>query len=263
MYLKSPFESCSEPPIQNYHDFQFGLSNAVATKDYTLFIDAFTNERRTFREFQARVSDAATALAALGLEAEKGDVVGILSENSMVSPVASLKPTCHTHAWINFWYGCKQEFPTLVHALIKVAVPIALVPSFSTPSETTALMKLARVTSLFVSPKRLPMARDAAKKIGLPDHKIYILQGKVEGRRSLADMINDVRAKGIPPVASRPVTRDTLAYLIFSSGTSGLPVSAESHYGDDSSCLNGLYQSMLERFAIPHRGVRHMLKPHV
>ncbi|EIM81740.1 acetyl-CoA synthetase-like protein [Stereum hirsutum FP-91666 SS1] len=198
MYLQSPFEPCPEPPIQNYHDFQFGLPNVVATKDYTVFIDAFTNERRTLREFQARVSDAATALAALGLEGEKGDVVGILSENNM-------------------------EFPTLVHALIKVAVPMALVPSFSTPSETTALMKLARVTQLFVSPKKLPMAREAARKIGLPDEKIYILQGKVEGRRSLADMINDVRANGTLRVASRPVKKDTLAYLIFSSGTSGLP----------------------------------------
>lgn len=248
MYLQSPFEPCPEPPIQNYHDFQFGLPNVVATKDYTVFIDAFTNERRTLREFQARVSDAATALVVLGLEGEKGDVVGILSENNMVSPAASFSPTCHTHYKNEFRYACTQEFPTLVHALIKVAVPMALVPSFSTPSETTALMKLARVTQLFVSPKKLPMAREAAKKIGLPDDKIYVLQGKVEGRRSLADMIHDVRAKGILRVASRPVKKDTLAYLIFSSGTSGLPVSVKSRSGEGSSCLDRVHQSMLERF---------------
>lgn len=71
-----------------------------------MFIDAFTNERRTLREFQARVSDAATALAALGLEGEKGDVVGILSENNMVSPAASLSLTCHPHYKNGFRYAC-------------------------------------------------------------------------------------------------------------------------------------------------------------
>lgn len=82
--------------------------------------------------------------------------------------------------------------------------------------------------------------------------KIYILQGKVEGRRSLADMINDVRANGTLRVASRPVKKDTLAYLIFSSGTSGLPVSVKSHSGEGSSCLDRVHQSMLERFDITH-----------
>jgi acyl-coenzyme A synthetase/AMP-(fatty) acid ligase len=34
-------------------------------------------------------------------------------------------------------------------------------------------------------------------------------------------MIDNVNAKEVIPV--KPVTRDTLAYLVFSSGTSGLP----------------------------------------
>lgn len=84
MHLTSPFDPFPEPPIMNYHDFQFGLPNAKEGKDYTLFIDAYTNERRSWKEFQKRVADASTALAELGLEAEKGDIVGILSENSMV-----------------------------------------------------------------------------------------------------------------------------------------------------------------------------------
>lgn len=226
MYLKSPFDPVPEPPIQNYYDFQWGLPNVVATKDYTLFIDAYTNERRSFREFQVRVAFAATALAALGLDGEKGDMIGILSENNMVRPALSSTPACHSYCMNVPRHPCTQEFPTLVHASIKVAVPIALLPSFSTPKETTALMKLAKVTCLFVSPKMLPLAKGAAEKIGLADDRIYILQGKVDGRRSLADMIDEVKAKGtFPLVASRPVKRDTLAYLIFSSGTSGLPVS--------------------------------------
>lgn len=69
----------------NYHDFQFGLPNVVERQDYTLFVDAYTGERRSWKQFEKRVGDAATALASLlGLDAEKGHIVGILSENSMV-----------------------------------------------------------------------------------------------------------------------------------------------------------------------------------
>lgn len=99
-------------------------------------------------------------------------------------------------------------------------------PSFSTPAETTALLKLAKVTHLFVSPKFLPLAREAAQKLGMPEERIFLLQGKVDdGRRSLGDMVQEVNKRGLEVVKTRPVKENTLAYLIFSSGTSGLPVS--------------------------------------
>jgi long-subunit acyl-CoA synthetase (AMP-forming) len=36
-------------------------------------------------------------------------------------------------------------------------------------------------------------------------------------------IIQDVRKRKVPTVGIRPAGKDTLAYLVFSSGTSGLP----------------------------------------
>ena len=63
----------------------------------------------------------------------------------------------------------------------------------------------------------------AAKEVGLPDGHIYTLEGSVKGRRSFSDMINQVRKDFKSRIDIRPAGKDTLAYLVFSSGTSGLP----------------------------------------
>ena len=52
---------------------------------------------------------------------------------------------------------------------------------------------------------------------------IYVLGDNIEGLRSFEEIIEDARSQAMTLVSPRPVTRDTLAYLIFSSGTTGLP----------------------------------------
>lgn len=74
-----------------------------------------------------------------------------------------------------------------------------------------------------MQPKFLPLVRQTAKNIGFPDNKIYILEGRVKGRLSFDEMIHQVRAECNSRLAVRPADKDTLAYLVFSSGTSGLP----------------------------------------
>ena len=102
-------------------------------------------------------------------------------------------------------------------------MPLAFLPSHSTLQETVALLKLAGVTSLFVSERLYPYAAVAAKEIGLPDEKILILQGEVAGKVSLPRLIEDVKTRGLPRVPTQTVGDDTVAYLVFSSGTTGLP----------------------------------------
>lgn len=66
----------------------------------------------------------------------------------------------------------------------------------------------------------------AAKEVGLAEDRIYVLKGDSEdedGRKSLDDIIETARRKGIPRIPVRPATKDTLAYFILSSGTTGLP----------------------------------------
>ena len=100
---------------------------------------------------------------------------------------------------------------------------MALLPSQSTLQETVELLKLSSVTCLFASEQLYPHAAAAAKVFGFPEEKIFILQGNVTGKVSLSSMIEDVKARGLPKTATRTVQDDTLAYLMFSSGTTGLP----------------------------------------
>ena len=52
---------------------------------------------------------------------------------------------------------------------------------------------------------------------------IYILGQKIELFRTFEEMIEDARSRMMVPVSPRPATKDTLAYLMFSSGTTGFP----------------------------------------
>jgi long-subunit acyl-CoA synthetase (AMP-forming) len=102
-------------------------------------------------------------------------------------------------------------------------VPVALLPAHSTVHETAALLKLSGVTSLFVSEAKYPHAIAAAKGLGLSEDRIFILQGDVAGKRSFPRSIEGVKTRGLPKVPTQTVQDDTLAYLVFSSGTTGLP----------------------------------------
>jgi acyl-CoA synthetase (AMP-forming)/AMP-acid ligase II len=111
-----------------------------------------------------------------------------------------------------------------VHALWKLTVPLALLSSYSTPFELEHQLRTSRATTLFVHPNALDRALLVAEKLGLSTENIYILEGSVPGRLSIEDLVQ--RTKDVPTVPSRPAGKDTLAYLVFSSGTSGLPKGA-------------------------------------
>jgi acyl-CoA synthetase (AMP-forming)/AMP-acid ligase II len=224
-HIKSLFRS---PPLStptvNYYDWVLGRPELKSWPDFTLHIDAVTGDRRQVREVLERFEHAATALAAsprdggLGLVAGK-HVVGILSENCLVC----LKIPFRGHLCRLPTMLPPKEYPVLVFALLKIAVPIAFIPSQSTLQETVELLKLSGVTRLFASEQLYPHAAAAAKMIGFSEKSIFILQGEVAGKASLPRLIGNVKARGLPKTATREVQDDTLAYFMFSSGTTGLP----------------------------------------
>jgi acyl-CoA synthetase (AMP-forming)/AMP-acid ligase II len=100
---------------------------------------------------------------------------------------------------------------------------MAFLPSHSTVHETAALLKMTGITSIFASEARYSHVIAAAKEIGIPEDGIFILQGDIAGKVSFPRSIEAVKSRGLPRVPSQTVQDDTLAYLMFSSGTTGPP----------------------------------------
>ncbi|KAG6836000.1 hypothetical protein H0H93_012364 [Arthromyces matolae] len=213
MYLKSMWADVPTYPEMNAHHIFFNRPEQAEWPDFTLHIDAKTGKKRTFRELKERVQFGATALGApvadggLGLRAENGEIVGIMSHNS-------------------------SDYIALLHSLLFITVPFAPISHYSTPFELEHALRLSKVTRLFVNARHLPLVLPVAKKVGLSSNNIYVLGGHAAGRKSFKGMVEDARVRKIPVQAPRPAKRDTLAYLIFSSGTSGLPKAVMLSHGN-------------------------------
>ncbi|KAI9058427.1 acetyl-CoA synthetase-like protein [Trametes sanguinea] len=203
MHYKSLFPPLPLVPDQNAHDFIFNSPALQEPEDKVLLIDPFGGRSWKKNEFKERVYDCATAF--LAPESEGG--FGFAPEGEMV---AIMSPNC-------------LEYVTLVHSLFRVAIPFALIPASSTAFELQHLFRTSEATRFFVHPTLLAQALEVAQVMGLPQDRVYVMDGRVEGRRDVGSVIRAVRERRVPRVASKPVTRTTLAYLVFSSGTSGLP----------------------------------------
>lgn len=109
----------------------------------------------------------------------------------------------------------------LMIALLKLALPAVLLPSSSPPAEVCTLAHTSGLTRIFASPGLL----STAQATGLPNPQIYIMNGRVRCRTSLDEAIERVKDHGFS-MPSQKVTDETMAYMVFSSGTSGLPKGA-------------------------------------
>ena len=85
MHIKSLYPEVPHPPADtNAHMALLRRPDQAEWADFTLHIDAHTGKTRTFPDFVERIQYAATALGRLGLSPENGDIIGIISFNSMV-----------------------------------------------------------------------------------------------------------------------------------------------------------------------------------
>ncbi|GJE93144.1 acetyl-CoA synthetase-like protein [Phanerochaete sordida] len=200
------------PPLPAIPDANvFALFFGAPLPEYTLYVDAASGRRHGVREYLEWVRDAATALGApcaqggLGLGAD--DIVGVFSHNCV-------------------------SYAALVHACLAIATPFANLSAYATPYELAHGLRTARPTVLFAQPALLPVALAAAKEVGLPESRIYVLEGESPSRTCLQELVDRVRRERVPREAVRPVKRDALAYLVFSSGTSGLPKAVMISHGN-------------------------------
>ncbi|KAG2362829.1 hypothetical protein BDR07DRAFT_1484313 [Suillus spraguei] len=214
MHHKSLFPDVPKVPESNVHHLVLNRPDQREWPNYTLFVNVTTGQRRSFKEFVERVRDGATALGAdvtqggLGLRPENGDLVGILSENCL-------------------------DYVALLHSLLVIIVPFALFSTYSTPSEFQHANSLAQATRIFASPSLLQLASTS----GLQTDRIYLLEGENKGYTSYDQLIASVRKNSISRLPVRHATKDTLAYLIYSSGTSGPPKAAMTSHGNITAAM--------------------------
>ncbi|KAI0304262.1 hypothetical protein B0F90DRAFT_1228622 [Multifurca ochricompacta] len=206
-HLKSFHSLTPVGPTVNYYDFLLGRPELKSSSDYTLFVDAMTGKKRRFRETLARIEECATALnsakkdGGLEIKPESKEVVGILSENCL-------------------------EYPVLALALLKISVPVVFIPAHLPTDDTTALLIRASIRTLFISPKLYARRLEAVMASGVPEERVFILQGHVEGKTNLSELINNVKLRSLPSVPTQPVRSDTLACVMFSNGTAGFSKAA-------------------------------------
>ena len=113
----------------------------------------------------------------------------------------------------------------LIVALLKIAVPFVPISCYATPFELRHALSLTRVTRLFVAPQCLSRVLSMATEFGISDREIYLMNEDISGQDtvSVESLIRRVGNKQIPEEQVRIVSKDTLGYLVFSSGTTGLP----------------------------------------
>ncbi|CUA72512.1 hypothetical protein RSOLAG22IIIB_04909 [Rhizoctonia solani] len=188
--------------------------------DYVTHIDGITGEQRTLKQLIARINQVGAALVAPkdqgGLAIRpKEQTVGLLSTNCI-------------------------DYPVVVFALLQTTIPVALLNSHSTAPELAHQLKLARVSHVIVGPSSVSVLKQALQIAGLRDVGMTVMEGCGKharaGELSLQRLVDRTKKCGVQPAGITDARRDTLAYLVFSSGTSGLPKAVMISHGNLNAC---------------------------
>ncbi|KAJ6481213.1 hypothetical protein C8R47DRAFT_592592 [Mycena vitilis] len=239
MHIKSSFPPLPPLPEVNVHHIMFGRPDQAEWPDYTIHIEANTGRKRTYKQMSARVGLGATALGSdggLGLDGDGDEMVGLLGDNS--------------------W-----DYFDIVLSLLKVTTPFALISTYSTRFELVHALKLTKATRVFVDSKLLENVLAAIEDpdVHITADRIYTLSGPTaKARTSFGEMIDSVERKKVPLEAVRPAKKNTLAYLVMSSGTSGLPKAVMITHGN---IITSTYQAILNgQIAESYSETRSMLR---
>ena len=220
MYIKSSFPDQAKVPDCNAYEALWNRHEQGGwADDFILHIEGTSVRKRTYQEFRTRAVLAATALGSptsdgfLGFR-ETGEMIAIISYNSLVREVP--------HHWSLIYYDF-QDYAVLVHSLLLLATPFALFNPSWTPFEFEYALKMTKPTRVIVQDQLFPTLVSMTENIGTEN--IYILGQKIDGFRNIEEMLEDARLRAMAPASPRPARGDTLAYLVFSSGTTGFPKS--------------------------------------
>jgi 4-coumarate--CoA ligase len=172
------------------------------------FTNANTEERLTYADVKIHTTHLSTALVRYYGQ-EKGDVVALFSQNTIWYPVAML--------------GVNR-----VGGIISGASPAYNV------EEMTYALKTAGAKFLFTIPGSMDIASAAAKNAGIPQSRVFLLEGKVKGFMTMKELLELGKKEQTQveeyKLKSGEKNKDLCGFLSFSSGTTGLPKAVCAHF---------------------------------
>lgn len=142
----------------------------------------------------------------------KGDVVALFSPNTIWYPVAMLA----------------------VNRLAGIVTGVS--PAYNVEEMAYAL-KTAKAKFLMTVPGSMGVAMEAAKQAGIPEDKIFLLEGEVQGFETVKSLIELGKSEGEGGQVEEYRLKegeengDLCGFLSFSSGTTGLPKAVSPPFG--------------------------------
>lgn len=184
-------------------DSEFSPLNKFPAEDIKGYTNAITKEHLSYGDIKQHSTHLSTALKKnYGLK--EGQTVSLFSPNTVWYPVAM--------------------FGTLRAG----GVVSGASPAYGVDEMTYALQK-AESKILFTVPSSMEIAATAAKNAGIPKERIFLLEGRLDGYKTMSELLKEGAAHGgsgqIPQFKLPPgkKNKDVCGFLSFSSGTTGLP----------------------------------------
>jgi len=182
------------------------------------FQNAITKERVNWQDVKDYSTYISTALVKkYGLK--EGQTVALFSQNTV-------------------WY------PVAMFAGLRVGAKISGASPAYNVEEMTFALKTADAKFLMTTPGSMEVAAASAKAVGLPQSKVFLLEGELPGYTTVAELIRIGKSYGatdqspafkLPPGKKN---KDICGFLSFSSGTTGLPKAVMiSHQNVIAQCL--------------------------
>ncbi|KKY17420.1 putative 4-coumarateligase 2 [Phaeomoniella chlamydospora] len=167
------------------------------------YTNAITGERLSWADVKRHTTHLSTALVErYGLK--PGETVALFSPNTV-------------------WY------PVAVFAIHRAGGVMSGASPAYTADEMAYALKVSQAKFLMTVPGSMEVAAVAAEQAGLAKENIFLLEGEMSGYTNIKQLISAGEECGetgqIPPfrIPAGETNRDVVAFLSFSSGTTGLP----------------------------------------
>lgn len=167
------------------------------------FTNAATKEHLSYADIKEHSTHLSTALVKkYGLQ--QGQTVALFAPNTV-------------------WYPCSMFGVLRAGGVVSGASPAYNV------EEMSYALKTADAKFLFTVPSSMQVAAAAAKNAGIPQDRVFLLEGKLDGFTSMSELLEIGKSYGpqgqieqykLPPGKKN---KDVCGFLSFSSGTTGLP----------------------------------------